>query len=130
MTQAPISERLIQALRPLLFRSRTRLTPPQLQELAERIAADYQAALQDEGHASDPAQLGQEMASRGLHPEMLFAVADVLYEIGYSQSPAQGRRTGAYLQALLSAFTAQRERLLKQELEASIQALHRLQSAK
>ncbi len=129
MDQASLAERLIQTLRPLLFRSRTRLTPPQLRELAERIAADYQAALQSEDHQSDPITLGQEMASRGIHPEMVFAIADVLYDTGYTQSPAQGRSTGAYLQKLLSAFTAQRERHLKQELEASIQALHRLQSA-
>ncbi len=114
-----LATQIVQALQPLLFRSRTRLTPARLREIAQQIAQDYQQALTSEdGHQAQT--LGESLAKQGLHPDMLFAVADVLYRHGCHTQPA-----GAYIQTLLKAFIAQRERLLKQELEASIQALRR-----
>ena len=121
-----LSHRLVQALQPLIFRSRTRITPPQLQELASRLAADYRAALQA-GDGHDPTPLAQELASRGLHPEMLFAAAEVIAQHGCAQNAA--RPTAAYLRRFLTAFAVHRERLIKRELEASLQARDRLESS-
>ncbi len=119
-----LKAQLVQAMQPLIFRNRTRLTPAQLQELVERLTQDYQAALQQAN--GQPEALAQDMAQRGLHPEMIFAVAEVLYAHGYAQGPDIGRATGAYLRRLMTTFIAHRERLLKQELEASLQAQRRL----
>ncbi len=121
-----LSARLVQALQPLILRSRTRITPPQLRDLAARLAADYRAALQaDDGH--DPTPLARELAERGLHPDLMFAAADVIYADGCAQGPEARDRTGSYLRRFLGAFTAHRERLIKQELEASLQARKRLE---
>lgn len=121
-----LSARLVQALQPLILRSRTRITPAQLRELAERLAADYGAALQaNDGH--DPAPLAREWAERGLHPDLVFAAVDVLYAAGCARDPEAREITGGYLRRFLGAFTAHRERLIKQELEASLQARKRLE---